>query len=61
MTAGEILLGIALFLVPFAPGEIFYMLELFVGFVQALVFGGLTLVFAAMAVAPHEAEAEHAT
>ncbi len=56
MTAGEMLLLIALFLVPFAPGEVFYVLELVVGFVQALVFAGLTLVFVTIAVAPHEAE-----
>jgi len=30
--------------------------ELLVGLVQAIVFGGLTLVFATIAVTPHEAE-----
>jgi F-type H+-transporting ATPase subunit a len=35
-----------------------YGLELLVGFVQALIFAGLTLVFAAIAITPHEGE-EH--
>jgi F-type H+-transporting ATPase subunit a len=33
-----------------------YGLELLVGFVQALIFAGLTLVFVTMAVTSHEAE-----
>ncbi len=57
MTAGEILLLIAMFLVPWVLAIPFYGLELLVGFVQALIFGGLTLVFATVAVASHEAEA----
>lgn len=59
MTAGEILLLIAMFLIPWVFALPFYGLELLVGFVQALIFGGLTLVFLTVAVAPHEAhEAE---
>jgi F-type H+-transporting ATPase subunit a len=56
MTAGEILLFIAAFLVPWILALPFYGLELLVGFVQALIFGGLTLVFVTIAVRPHEAE-----
>ena len=53
MTAGKILLLIAAFLVPFLAVP-FYGLELLLGVVQALIFAGLTMVFAAMAVLPHE-------
>ena len=56
MTAGEILLVVIAFLVPFLMTIPFYGLELLVGFVQALIFAGLTLVFAAVAVTPHEHE-----
>ena len=58
MTAGEILLLVAGFLMAFGAPLPFYGLELLVGFVQALIFAGLTLVFAVVAVAPHEEE-EH--
>ncbi|MBL7125932.1 MAG: F0F1 ATP synthase subunit A [Dehalococcoidales bacterium] len=53
MTAGEILLLIAAFLIPWVFALPFYGLELLVGFVQALIFAGLTLVFLTMAVAHH--------
>jgi len=56
MTAGEILLLIAVFLVPWIFALPFYGLELLVGFVQALIFGGLTLVFLTQATTAHEAE-----
>jgi len=56
MTAGEILLLIVAFLVPWVLVLPFYGLELLVGFVQALIFSGLTLVFATIAVTHHEAE-----
>jgi F-type H+-transporting ATPase subunit a len=56
MTAGEILLLIAAFLVPWVLALPFYGLELLVGFVQALIFAGLTLVFVTIAVTPHHAE-----
>jgi F-type H+-transporting ATPase subunit a len=64
MTAGEILLLVSAFLIPFAFSTIFYGLELFIGFVQALIFAGLTLVFAVTAVASHgqeegQAEVKH--
>jgi len=57
MTAGEILLLIATFLVPLIFALPFYGLELLVGFVQALIFAGLTLVFLTVAIAHHRAEA----
>ncbi|MBI2871758.1 MAG: F0F1 ATP synthase subunit A [Chloroflexi bacterium] len=56
ITAGEILLLVAGFLVPFVALLPFYGLELLVGFIQALIFAGLTLGFVAVAVAPHEGE-----
>lgn len=60
MTAGEILLLMATFLIPFIFALPFYGLELLVGFVQALIFGGLTLIFLTVAVTSHDSEtAEH--
>jgi F-type H+-transporting ATPase subunit a len=57
MTAGEILLLMAMFLIPWLFALPFYGLELLVGFVQALIFSGLTLVFLTVAVASHGGEA----
>lgn len=69
MLAGEILLLVMTFLVPLASTFliVFYGLEIFVGAIQAFVFGTLTLVFAVMAVSVHgpgehhdeEVHAEH--
>jgi F-type H+-transporting ATPase subunit a len=59
MTAGEILLIMITYLVPFVAILPFYGLEILVGFVQALIFAGLTLVFVVVAVTPHEHEEEH--
>jgi len=42
--------------VPLVVSLPFYMLELIVGLVQALIFGGLTLVFMTLAVSGHEEE-----
>ena len=56
MTGGEILILMMLFLAPWVLAIPFYGLELLVGFVQALIFGGLTLVFATIAVTSHGAE-----
>ena len=56
MLAGEILLLVSAFLVAFVFTVPFYGLELLVGFVQALIFAGLTLVFASVALTPHEEE-----
>ena len=58
MTAGEVLVLIATFLVPFVATVFVYGLELLVGLVQALIFAGLTLVFVTVAITPHEEE-EH--
>jgi len=60
MTAGEILLLSATFLIPWILAIPFYGLELLIGFIQALIFGGLTLVWASMAVAHGSEEHEHA-
>ena len=51
--AGEVLLVIIGFLVPFIIPMPFLVLELFVGFIQALVFAMLTMVFISMAVSHH--------
>ena len=56
MTAGMVLLLLIMFLLPWVVAVPFYGLEILFGFVQALIFAGLTLVFATMAVMPHEAE-----
>ena len=56
MTAGEILLLIAAFLIPWIFALPFYGLELLVGFVQALIFAGLTLVFLTIATTSHGEE-----
>jgi F-type H+-transporting ATPase subunit a len=56
MTAGEILIMVAAFLIPMAIGWMVYGLGLFIGFIQALVFSGLTLAFASMAVTSHDEE-----
>ncbi len=49
--AGEVLLVITAFLVPLFIPVPFLMLEIFVGFIQALVFAMLTMVFISIAVA----------
>ncbi|MBI4282320.1 MAG: F0F1 ATP synthase subunit A [Chloroflexi bacterium] len=54
MTAGEIVLLISAFLVSFVFTLPFYGLELLVGFIQALIFAGLTLAFALVAVSQSE-------
>jgi len=54
MTAGMILVMIMLFLVPWVLPSIFYGMEAFFGFVQAMIFGGLTLGFACAAVMEEE-------
>lgn len=56
MTAGEVLVLMAAFLVPFVATVFVYGLELLVGLVQALIFAGLTLVFATVAITAHEEE-----
>lgn len=51
--AGEVLLLVITFLVPYIAPLPFYGLELFVGFIQALVFAFLTLVFLKIATTAH--------
>ncbi|MSQ30754.1 MAG: F0F1 ATP synthase subunit A [Dehalococcoidia bacterium] len=58
--AGEVLLAMMSFLVPFLLVDVFYGLEMFVGLIQAFVFAMLTLVFAVTAVSHHGGE-EHAS
>lgn len=58
--AGEVLLTVIAFLLPFIAPLPFYFLEIFVGFIQGLVFAMLTLVFLKIAVTPHEHEEAHA-
>jgi len=50
MTAGVILISAIIFIVPWVIPTMFYGLETLVGFVQALIFAGLTLGFASAAV-----------
>jgi F-type H+-transporting ATPase subunit a len=57
--AGEVLLAVLAFLVPYLISVPFYGLEVFVGFVQALVFFMLSLVFFSLAVTGHGDEAHH--
>jgi F-type H+-transporting ATPase subunit a len=59
MLAGEILLLVMTFLVPFLVALPFYALETFVGVIQAFVFAMLTLVFGTLAVSSHEAHDGH--
>jgi F-type H+-transporting ATPase subunit a len=58
--AGEVLLAIMALLVPYLVPLPFMFLEVFVGFIQAFIFGMLTLIFVALAITPHESgEAAH--
>jgi len=56
MTAGEIFVLVLLFLVPFLSVLVIvpYGLELLIGFIQAIIFSGLTLIFLTVAVESHE-------
>jgi len=54
--AGEVLLIIVSFLVPYIAPLPFFALELFVGMIQALVFSMLALVFIKMAITDHAEE-----
>ncbi len=57
--AGTVLLLVMSFLVPFLVPLPFYALEVFVGFIQAFVFGMLALVFLSTAVIAHDHEGHH--
>ncbi|MDO8443954.1 MAG: F0F1 ATP synthase subunit A [bacterium] len=56
--AGEVLLAVITMLLPYVGPVPFYMLEIFVGFIQALVFTMLASVFIKLAITSHS---EHAT
>lgn len=57
--AGELLLMVMAFLIPYLASLPFLGLEMFVGFIQALVFMMLTLVFFTLATAGHHGSEEH--
>lgn len=57
--AGEVLLIVTGFLAPFVAPLPFLMLEIFVGFVQALVFAMLSMVFISIAITRHETAENH--
>lgn len=59
MLAGEILLLVMTFLMPFLVALPFYGLEVFVGAIQGFVFFALTIAFGALAVASHDHDDEH--
>jgi F-type H+-transporting ATPase subunit a len=54
--AGEVLIGVMAFLIPYLVSLPFYGLEIFVGFVQALVFMMLSVAFFVVATAGHGGE-----
>ena len=54
MTAGEILVVMITFLVPFVVTNLVYGLELLVGLIQSVIFAGLTLVFLSLAIRHEE-------
>jgi F-type H+-transporting ATPase subunit a len=54
--AGQVLLFVMAFLVPWLLPLPFYGLETFVGFIQAVVFAGLALIFMQGATESHDAE-----
>ncbi len=61
--AGDVLLLVMAFLVPFLGAVPFYFLEVFVGFIQAFVFAFLTLIFMTLGTTTHghaDHEEEHA-
>jgi F-type H+-transporting ATPase subunit a len=58
--AGEVLLAVIVFLLPWVVVLPFLGLELFIGFIQAFVFAILTLVFMTLATTSHEHHDTHA-
>jgi F-type H+-transporting ATPase subunit a len=56
MTAGELLILVITYLLAFVVPVVFYGLELFFGFIQALIFASLTLVFGSIALSAHSEE-----
>jgi F-type H+-transporting ATPase subunit a len=58
--AGEVLLAVITWLLPYVGPIPFYGLEIFVGFIQALVFSMLAMVFIKMAITDHNEHEEEA-
>lgn len=52
--AGEVLISVMTYLIPYVLPMPFYAFELFVGFIQAFVFTALTTVFVSLAMQKHE-------
>ena len=52
--AGEVLLAVMAFLIPFMVPAVFYGFEIFVGFIQAAVFMMLALIFFQAATVSHD-------
>jgi F-type H+-transporting ATPase subunit a len=57
--AGEVVLVVMSFLVPWVLPMPFYGFEIFVGFIQAFIFMVLTVAFIGMALTPHHPHEEH--
>ncbi len=57
--AGEVLLAVIIGLIPFIAPLPFLGLEVFVGFIQALVFAMLTMIFIQLAMTQHSEEESH--
>jgi F-type H+-transporting ATPase subunit a len=55
---GDVLLIVMAFLIPFVGPIPFYFLETFVGFIQAVVFAGLTLIFLTLGTTSHSTHGE---
>jgi len=59
MLAGEIVLLVIAYVVPYFVPLVFYGLESFFAVIQALIFAALTIVYISLSVTGHEAAAEH--
>jgi len=59
MLAGEIILLVIAYVVPYCIPTVFYGLEAFFAVIQALVFGVLTIVYISLAVTSHDAGEHH--
>jgi F-type H+-transporting ATPase subunit a len=58
MMAGEIILLVIAYVVPYVVPVVFYAFEAFFGVIQALVFASLSIVYISLSVAGHNTE-EH--
>lgn len=59
--AGEVLISVMTYLIPYVLPMPFYAFELFVGFIQAFVFTALTTVFVSLAMQKHEHDSNEHT